>query len=84
MTEREALMRRIATCDFAITELKMFLDTHPDDLEAIRKCNEYQRQSVALRRLYESQFGPIAAPNENAKGWAWISNPWPWDTGEEG
>ncbi|HIS68195.1 MAG TPA: spore coat protein CotJB [Candidatus Gallacutalibacter stercoravium] len=83
MSERDRLMRRIAAYDFGIVELHLFLDTHPNDRNAQKKLDEYTRKSDEVRREYEEKFGPIQATNMDANRWAWISNPWPWDTEEE-
>lgn len=82
MTERERLLRRIATCDFAVVELHIYLDTHPNDQAAMAKLDEYLAKSNALRNEFIQNFGAIRASDTNA--WDWISNPWPWDNTEEG
>lgn len=82
MTERERLMRRIASYDFAIVELHIYLDTHPNDRSAEAKLNEYLEKSELLRKEYTSKFGPLRANDTTTNSWAWISNPWPWDITE--
>lgn len=84
MTERERLMKRISSYDFAVIELQIYLDTHPNDAPLAAKLKEYLAKSDALRKEYEEKFGPIQAKRENSNRWAWISNPWPWDSNEEG
>lgn len=37
MTEREILMRKIATNDFALVDLHLFLDTHPNNRQIAEK-----------------------------------------------
>ncbi len=80
MSEREKLLRKIAANDFATTELHLFLDTHPNDNAAAAKLDQYRSKANELRREYEGKFGPIVATDRDANRWAWISNPWPWDT----
>ena len=85
MNEREILMRKIATTDFAITDLHLFLDTHPNNLNIARKIEEYEMKSRELREEYEKHFGPLSPSGDTGNRWAWISNPWPWDSSiEEG
>ena len=36
MNEREKLLKRIAAEDFAVIELHMFMDSHPNNKEAAR------------------------------------------------
>ena len=83
MTEREKLMRQLAANDFAIVELHLFLNTHPNDNAAAAKLDEYSIIASKLRREYESKFGPISAMGRDSNRWAWISNPWPWDISNE-
>lgn len=82
MTERERLLRRIASYDFAVVELHIYLDTHPNDQSAKAKLDEYLAKSETLRDEYTKNFGPLRANDVNS--WGWISNPWPWDNTEEG
>lgn len=79
MSDRERLMRRIAAIDFAIVELHLFLDTHPNDVEVKNKLNDYTRKSDELRNEFEEKYGPIQPNSTDMNRFAWISNPWPWD-----
>ena len=63
MTEKESLMKKISTYDFAIVELNLYLDTHPKDKEAHRKLEEYETKSRQLREEYEEKYGPIVFRN---------------------
>ena len=79
MTDRDILMRKIATYDFAIVELNLYLDTHPKDLDAHRKLEDYESKSLELRKCYEEKYGPIVFRNSPDNRMKWIKNPWPWD-----
>lgn len=66
--------------DFAEYELNLYLDTHPEDLKALRFFNKVSNKAKELRKLYEEKFGPITASENNSEdSWRWIENPWPWD-----
>lgn len=80
MTERELLMRKIASTDFALIDLHLFLDTHPNNLNIAKKIEDYEMKSRQLRNEYERQFGPLTLSSEEGNRWQWISNPWPWDS----
>lgn len=79
MNEREILLRKLASHDFAAAELHIYLDTHPDDSTAADMLSRYESKSEALRKEFEEKFGPLTSMNENGNRWAWISDPWPWD-----
>ncbi len=83
MDSREKLLKRIASYDFAIVELNLFLDSHPNDKTAKLKINEYINKSNKLRHEFEIKYGPLVATSKGTNQWTWISNPWPWDNVEE-
>ncbi len=83
MTERERLLRRIATYDFAIVEFNLYLDTHPFDKEITQKLNDYTQKSDELRSEFERRFGPLTITDDAENRWAWIASPWPWDNSRE-
>lgn len=83
MSDREELMKKIAMYDFALVELHLFLDTHPNDRDAMKKVEEYKEKSKKLTDEYQECFGPIRSTSIDANRWAWISNPWPWDRRED-
>ena len=82
MTERERLLKRLSSYDFAATELHIYLDTHPDDTSAADALNVYETKSQKLRKEFEAKFGPLSPSDKNGNRWAWISAPWPWDIQE--
>lgn len=83
MNEQERLLRRIRAMQFAQWELHIFLDTHPNDCEAAKKLEEYRTKTAALIKEYEAAYGPMNETSVNTSRWAWITGPWPWETGEE-
>lgn len=79
MTEREMLLKKIGTCKFAVTDIDLFLDTHPGDTGMLKKREEYLNEMRPLIESFEQRFGPLTK-DENAKNtWAWVKDPWPWD-----
>ena len=83
MTEREVLLKRVQVCDFALNDAALFLDTHPDNADALA----YYRKQLDLRGVavkdFEDKFGPLTH-SESAGGprWTWVDGPWPWQTEE--
>lgn len=80
MTEREMLQKKIGTCQFAITDIDLFLDTHPADSEMLQKRAAYEAQLQPLIKEYEAKFGPLTKNDQDTNTWAWVKDPWPWDT----
>lgn len=79
MTEREMLLQRIGTLDFAAFEAHLFLDTHPNNQEMLKKFNEYKSKSAELRQEFEGKFGPLTSAGQETHDWQWIAAPWPWE-----
>ena len=80
MTERERLLRRLSAAQFAAWELNVFLDTHPNNAEAIARYKAYKRTAEELKSQFEAKFGPLMASNlYNDVYFDWVNNPWPWD-----
>jgi spore coat protein JC len=84
MSEREMMLRRLSAMDFAIWELHMYLDTHPEDTLALAKMNEARAKREELVKSYEGKFGPLMSHQTgNNTKWTWLKDPWPWDYKEE-
>ena len=80
MSERQMLLRKISEQQFAATEIALFLDTHPDNQQALSLHEQYTNEYLALKKAYEEKFGPLTAfcPNRGEK-WCWVKDPWPWE-----
>lgn len=77
---RSRLLRQIMEYDFVQFELNLYLDTHPEDMRALRMHRKAADMAAELRAVYETNFGPItAAQNLSEERWQWIESPWPWD-----
>lgn len=83
MSERDKLMRKIQASGLVIWELHIFLDTHPENSDAMKKMNEEKDNLVELQRAYEEKFGPLTEETEKDNRWQWISEPWPWEGSED-
>lgn len=84
MSEQERLMRRIHAYHFAMWELHIYLDTHPNDCKAAKQYEEYEKMADELMAQYEAAYGPMHENSSNTSRWAWIASPWPWELEEEG
>ena len=75
------LRNEIMAIDFAVTDIKLYLNTHPDDADAIRLYNSLVEKRLAMFDSYQSMFGPLIAETYTGSvdEWDWIDNPWPWN-----
>ena len=65
---------------FAVNELALYLDTHPEDTEALELYRAYQK----LLHDGSMEFSQDTMPLNHAtpvtkKRYNWIDDPWPWE-----
>ena len=77
---RREMMMKIRELDFAIIELGLYLDTHPDDQKALCLHREYCREVKDLKDKYQKVYGPLTIFYPCNK-WRWLEEPWPWERG---
>lgn len=82
MTEREILTKKLSSYQFAIADMKLYLDTHPSDSDTIKKIKEYSEKLNTLRKTYEEKYGPLTTRDMSSNKWKWIKSPWPWEVEE--
>ncbi len=76
------LMKEIQITTFEAVEASLFLDTHPNDKEALEALHKYEHARMAAIAEYEDCYGPILAYGShvnNEKGYAWVLEPFPWE-----
>lgn len=79
------MMRKIQETDFAITDLNLFLDTHPNCKEALELFTKLSATSKSLKSDYQRKYGPLyATQSPNAVPFAWVDDDynWPWQKQE--
>ena len=80
--QREMLLKKINEVSFAVDDILLFLDTHPDCQVAL----DFYRQNVAIRKEalseYARLYGPLTidtADDSCSRSWEWIQQPFPWE-----
>lgn len=71
------MLNKIKCYYFGITELALYLDTHPDDEKALCLHNRYCREYKDLTDKYQKVYGPLTITYPCNK-WRWIEEPWGW------
>ena len=74
--KKEEMLQQIRCCDFAITELALYLDTHPQDDKALCLHRKYCKQAKDLKDKYQKVYGPLTI-NYPCNKWRWLEEPWP-------
>ncbi len=78
---QEELLKSLMELDFIAVDLGLFLNTHPDDSDAIAAYNQVITAADTVRMKYEETFGPLCSFRSyaaNTQAWQWMENPWPW------
>ena len=74
-------LRAVQELEFALVDLNLYLDTHPNDQNALAAFNDLAARFVTARSDYEAQFGPLVNYGHSGPtaSWGWIEEPWPWE-----
>ena len=80
---REELLQWINVVSFAVDDVKLFLDTHHCDEEALEFFHEFKKQRVQALKEYAKYYGPLTLDTASTESdhWCWIHEPWPWQEG---
>ena len=79
--DRDELLKSLSELDFIAVDLALFLNTHPENKEAIQTYNQVITAADTIRMKYEDAFGPLCSFRSyasNTNHWEWNDNPWPW------
>ena len=79
MSTHDKLLRTLSSVQFALWELHLYLNTHPNDLSALAMHEKYAHKLKQLRKEYEENYGPLSP--KSGESIEWLKNPWPWDIG---
>ncbi len=73
------LMKAIMEADFFAQDLKLYLDTHPDDCRAIEMYREACKQYKACKAAFEDCCWPLVACSAgmNPDCWDWLDGVFP-------
>ncbi len=77
---RSEMLKNIMCYKFAINDLALYLDTHPEDQKALCLHREYCKVLKDLTDKYQKVFGPLTIEFPCNK-WRWLEQPWPWERG---
>ena len=76
-----SLMKRLNEASFAVDDAGLYLDTHPNDKDAIRYFQNALAQRKNAMDAYESQYGPLFIDDSSGGCWNWVTEKWPWEGG---
>ena len=81
---RAQMMNYINEVSFAISDILLFLDTHPCDQEALAFYRENAKKRNEALKEFAKYYGPLTidtAVDSDSDSWEWVNQPWPWEGG---
>ena len=83
-SERAKDLKTVQKYMFAAYDLQLFLDTHPNDSEALKMYSDVVKKAEDARADFEKRYGPLSAFSAayDTQNWQWNENPWPWDNAD--
>lgn len=80
VADKHILMRNIYELGFVLTETNLYLDTHPDDMEAIEYYAQIKDKYCDYMTKYADYYGPLDKLHiSNDNYWMWVATPMPWE-----
>ena len=79
-SEKEEMLVNIGQYSFMAHEMNLYLDTHPNDREALNKFQEFRNKADELIKNYERKYGPLTISGNvsNQTPFNWVTTKWPW------
>ena len=78
--DREKFLIEIMALSFAINDLNLYLDLHPEDTLMLKKFTELTEKLCEKEGNYIKCYGPLEVDENNSlTRFEWINNPWPWE-----
>lgn len=79
MNEQIKLLKKIQTYSFWVTDIVLYLDTHPGCRQALKHYHKYKKLYNDAVCQYEEKYGPLTMYNNSHDCWKWANEPWPWE-----
>ncbi len=74
----QQLLRKVSEAWFYVTDLNLYLDTHPEDTRALRMFTEACENAKACTEAFEKRCYPLTACSADCDSdWEWLVGVWP-------
>lgn len=90
MDGRCGALNQINEISFMLTDLSLYLDTHPDDKEALGWFGKYSAERKKLLKKFEEEYSPLTLDcvctehTDKEPQFTWADAPLPWENQEGG
>lgn len=76
-SDRGSLLLKIYEYGFALNDLSLYLDLHPEDNEVYKLFRKYTEEEREYVDLYEKKYGPLELDSSMYNNYLWEEGPWP-------
>ncbi len=76
--QKEEKLYKIMALNFAINDLNLYLDLHPDNQEKLQTFKSLIKQKETLEEEYAKEYGPLKLEQVSGKNFNWVSS-FPWE-----
>lgn len=79
--EQAHALCNISIASFVVTDLTLYLDTHPHDRDALSYFSYYNRMLNKMSEEFAAKYYPLTIANADScsKEWKWGTAPLPWE-----
>ena len=78
-SDREAKLYNVMCYSFAINDMNLYLDVHPDDRRALALLKELIMEEDKAKKEYIMSYGPLKVCDTKGDKFSWIDGPWSWE-----
>lgn len=78
MKERNKLLNKVRMYNFAIIEANLFLDTHPENKDALMYLKKVNELYEKAKSEFVARYGPLKV-TDVTENFDWVKGPWPWE-----
>lgn len=78
-SDREAKLLNVMSYSFAINDLNLYLDLHPQDKKVLKLLEKLIMEEKSAKEKYISLYGPLDVCDTKGDKFKWIDSPWSWD-----
>lgn len=82
-SKKDKLLLEVMMYNFAINDLNLSLDLHPDDPELLTLFQKYTEKACEKEMEYVKQYGPLQVTEALGEPFNWLNEPWPWNDRED-
>lgn len=80
MIDKNKLLKQIYEVSFAVNDMTLYLDTHPNDSNALATFRVLKEQRKTALTAFEESYYPLTIDcmTDDENNWTWGEAPAPW------